>query len=39
VDASGGGELRLTVDRKLQQAEAIHHLFVLPIVGFAWKEL
>ena len=33
-----GGELRLTVDAKLQQAEATHHLFLLPTLALAWQE-
>jgi hypothetical protein len=33
-----GGELRLTVDGKLQQAEATHHFFLLPTLALAWQE-
>ena len=33
-----GGELRLTVDGKLQRVEATHHLFALPIMALGWKE-
>jgi hypothetical protein len=33
-----GGELRLTVDGKLQLVEATHHVFVLSTVALAWQE-
>jgi hypothetical protein len=33
-----GAELRLTVDGKLQQMEATHHLFLLPTLALAWRE-
>ena len=33
-----GGELRLTVDGKLRQAEATHHVFALSTVALTWQE-